>query len=47
VNWDERYRQPSCTCGTEPNDFLASVVRQIRKEKISRLDIRVAVLLGF
>jgi SAM-dependent methyltransferase len=37
MNWDERYGGPGFTYGTAPNDFLATVARQIPLGKILSL----------
>lgn len=37
MNWDERYSEPDFAYGTEPNDFLVSVVNKIPQGKILSL----------
>jgi SAM-dependent methyltransferase len=37
VNWDERYREPGYAYGTNPNDFLASVVGSIPMGRVLSL----------
>lgn len=37
VSWDERYREPGFAYGTEPNEFLVSIVHRIPHGKILSL----------
>lgn len=37
MNWDERYSEPDFAYGTEPNEFLFSVISRIPKGKILSL----------
>ena len=37
TDWDERYREPGFAYGTEPNEFLVSVVQRIPHGKILSL----------
>lgn len=37
MNWDERYSEPDFAYGTEPNEFLVSVIARIPKGKILSL----------
>lgn len=37
MNWNERYSEPGYTCGTEPNEFIASVANMIPRGKILSL----------
>lgn len=37
MNWDERYSEPGFAYGTEPNEFLVSVVEKIPRGKVLSL----------